>query len=436
MWAEPRQPRRARLLPERTVVNATESTALAALDPDALVRDAAALLRVPSVTGDERAALEALAELAAAHGLEPELQRYDLAALRAHPDHPGEEAPRDELWGLTVPAPGGAPGRLCLNGHVDVVGPGTAPWRHGPWAGALEDGRLYGRGAVDMKGAVVAALHAVAAVRAVADAAPTIVLQAVASEEDGGLGTFAALQRDAAFDAALIPEPTAFRVVCAQAGALTFRCLIPGRSAHAAERLAGCSAIDRYVRAHRALQALERDVNADVEHPLMGALELPYPLLVGRVRGGEWSSQVPDLVEFEGRLGVPVGADPAAARAAFERTLAEALDDGEAPADVRWTGGAYHPAETPATHPWVGAVGAALADERGRAPALAGVPWGADMRLFTAHGIPCVMAGPSGIERAHAVDEWVAVDELVSVARFMVRAILRLPSSAVTGGTT
>jgi acetylornithine deacetylase len=335
-----------------------------------------------------------------------------------------------------VTLPGGAPARLCLNGHVDVVGAGTAPWRHGPWSGTIDDGRLHGRGAVDMKAAVVAALHAVAAVRAAAESAPTVVLQAVASEEDGGLGTFAALERDAAFDAALIPEPTAFRVVCAQAGALTFRCVVRGRSAHAAERLAGCSAIDRYVTAHQALQQLERDINDGVEHPLMRELELPYPLLVGRVAGGEWSSQVPDRVEFEGRLGVPVGADPAAARAAFERALAAALDDGEGPAEVRWTGGAYHPAETPITHPWVSAVRDALADERGAVPPLAGVPWGADMRLFSARGIPCVMAGTSGIERAHAVDEWVAVDELVTVARFLVRAILRLPSSAVIGGTT
>ena len=404
------------------------------IDADALARDAAALVRVPSPTGQERPALELLAELAEALGLAADLHEHDLAALRAHPDHPGEEAPRDDLWGLTITAEGG-PRRVCLNGHVDVVGPGTAPWRHGPWAGLVEGGRLHGRGAVDMKGAVVAALHAVAAVRG-APGAPTVVLQCVASEEDGGLGTFAALERDAAFDAALIPEPTGFRVVCAQAGALTFRCVIGGRSAHAAHRLEGCSAIDRYVRVHAALQALERRVNADVAHPLMRELALPYPLLVGRVSGGEWSSQVPDRVEFEGRIGVPVGGDPAAIRAAFERTVAGALDDGEAPADVRWTGGAYHPAETSATHPWVGEVAGAIAGERGAPPALAGVPWGADMRLFAARGIPCVMAGTTGIERAHAVDEWVAVDELVTLARFLVRAILRLPSSAVTEGGT
>ena len=97
-----------------------------------------------------------------------------------------------------------------------------------------------------MKGGVVAALHALAALRRRASH-PEVVLLAVASEEDGGLGAFAALERDAAFDACLIPEPTAFEVVCAQAGALTFRVTVRGRAAHAAMRLAGRSALDRYV---------------------------------------------------------------------------------------------------------------------------------------------------------------------------------------------
>jgi acetylornithine deacetylase len=402
-----------------------EAAALAALDPGALARDAAAIVRIPSVTGDERSVLEALAAVAAARGLATDLHAHDLAALRAHPEHPGEEAERDELWGLTVTLAGGAPRRLCLNGHVDVVGPGTAPWRHGPWSGALEDGRLYGRGAVDMKCAVVAELHALAAVGAAREAAPEVVLQCVASEEDGGLGTFAELERDAAFDAALIPEPAGFDVVCAQAGALTFRCVVPGRAAHAAQRLEGCSALDRYVRVHAALQALERTINAEVAHPLMRALALPYPLVVGRVTGGDWSSQVPDRVEVQGRVGVPVGAEAAAVRAALEAAVASALDDGEAPAEVRWTGGAFLPAETDADHPWVRLVADAIADERGRPARTVGVPWGADMRLFAARGIPCVMAGTTGIERAHAVDEWVSVDELAALARVLVRVILR-----------
>ena len=107
--------------------------------------------------------------------------------------------------------------RLALDGHVDVVPPGTAQWRPGPWSGAIADGCVWGRGSVDMKGGVVAALHALAA--AGPGAPCEAVLLAVASEEDGGLGTFAALNADADFAACLIPEPTAFAVACAQAGA-------------------------------------------------------------------------------------------------------------------------------------------------------------------------------------------------------------------------
>jgi acetylornithine deacetylase len=390
------------------------------IDGDALARDAAALVRVPSVTGEERAVLERLGELAAGYGLEAELHVHDLAALRVHPGHPGEEAPRSELCGLTVTLPGERPGRICLNGHVDVVGVGGETWRDDPWSGRIEDGWLHGRGSVDMKGGVAAALHALLALRDGPEPAPIVVLQAVASEEDGGLGTFAALERDAAFDACLIPEPTGFDVVCAQAGALTFRATVRGRAAHAAMRLEGRSALDRYLAAHLALQAHERALNRDVGHPAMRALALPYPVSVGRIAGGEWSSTVPDRVEVEGRVGVPHGTSLEDARAAFEAVLA----DGEAPpVEVEWTGGQFAPGETDPDHPWVLAVAAAVRAERGGVARLAGVAYGADMRLFCTRGIPTVMVGTRGLKLAHAVDERVRVDELAAVARVIERAV-------------
>jgi acetylornithine deacetylase len=383
------------------------------IDARALAADAAALVQVPSPTGDERAALERLAELADGLGLRADLHRHDLAALRAHPDHPGEEASRDELWGLTVTAAGDRRrGRLAVCGHVDVVPAGSVPWRHAH--GTEEDGWLYGRGSVDMKGAVVAALHALAALEG---AGPEVVLVAVGSEEDGGLGAFAALERDAAFDACLIPEPTGFEVVCAQAGALTFEGIVPGVAAHAAQRLEGVSAIDRYLPVHQALAEHERALNAEVEHPLMRALELPYPLLVGRVEAGEWSSSVPDRLRFAGRAPVRVGEEPAAARAAVEAVVARACPD----ATLSWPGGQFASGQTDPAHPFAALVRGALAAELGRDVAVAGVPWGADMRLWAARGIPTVMAGTPGIERAHAVDERVRVDDLVVLARAIVR---------------
>jgi acetylornithine deacetylase len=356
------------------------------------------------------------------------VREHDLAALRAHPGYPGEEADRRELVGLEAVLPGRGDRRLCLAGHVDVVGPGSETWRHGPWSGALEDGAVHGRGALDMKAGVVAALHAAASVRAACgpDGPPCeIVLLGLSSEEDGGLGAFAALEHDSRFDACLIPEPTDFRVVCAHGGALTFRGVVAGVGAHAAFRLAGTSAIDRYLPIHRALGAFEAEMNRAVAHPLMAELALPYPLVVGRLEAGAWSSQVPDRLEFAGRVGVPVGVAPDEVRAQLAAALAVAAAPGP-PVELEWTGGQFASGSTPPDHPFARLVAAALGAELlagGPAP-LAGISYGADMRLFTERGIPCVMAGPGDARLAHAVDECVAVDDVYRTARMLVRTIV------------
>jgi acetylornithine deacetylase len=400
-----------------------EARVLAALDPAAIAADVARLVREPSVTGAERGAVEALAQIAQDRGLHARVQAHDLERLRRAPGYPGEEAPREELVGALVELHGsGAGGRLCLNGHLDVVAPGSEPWARDPFGGAIADGHVHGCGALDMKAGVVAALHAMAAVRAAAGGARAdVVLQAVASEEDGGLGTFAALEADDRFDACLIPEPTGFDVVVAQGGALTFTGVVRGRSAHAAVRLEGVSALDRYVPVHLALAEHERRVNAQVEHPLMRDLPLPYPLLVGRLATGSWSSQVPDELTFEGRLGVPVGETAAAARAAFEAVVAAAGDGQGPPVEIGWEGGQFEPAETPAGHPFVALVQAAA----GAGTRLAGVPYGSDMRQFAGRGIPAVMYGTPGLELAHAADERVRIDDVVRVAETLARVILR-----------
>ena len=397
------------------------------VDVVALARDVSRLVRVPSVTGDERAAAAELVAIARTYRLEAELVEHDLDALRAGPGYPGEEAPRAELVGAVVTLRGTDPAapRLCLNGHVDVVAPGTEPWRRDPWSGEIAGATLHGRGSADMKGGLVAALHALVALRRAGCRPPgDIVLQAVASEEDGGLGTFAALGRDDRFAACLIPEPTGLEIVCAHAGALTFTGTVRGRTAHAALRLEGVSAIDRYLPIHAALQAHERDVNALERHPLLADHPLPYPLLVGQLRAGRWSSQVPEELVFEGRLGVPVGTALADARAGLERAVAAATDDAGPAVEIAWTGGQFAPGETPLDDPWVALVRDAAAAELGAPPPLVGVSYGADMRLFCARGIPCVLLGPHGLALAHAVDERVAVADLASVARIIVRSAL------------
>lgn len=400
--------------------------ALAAVDPGALARDTSRLVRVPSVTGDERAAVEEVLALADELGLRGELVEHDLEAQRAGAGYPGEEAARTELVGATVTLAGSDPDapRVCLNGHVDVVNEGSEPWQRGPWSGAIEEGAVHGRGAVDMKGGVVAMLHALAAMQASGTRpAGDVVLQVVASEEDGGLGTYAALERDDSFAACLVPEPTDFTLVCVHAGALTFSGVVRGVAAHAAMRLEGVSAVDRYLPIHAALQAHEREINARPRHPLFAEHPLPFPVLVGQVHAGRWSSQVPDELRFEGRVGVPVGESLDEARAALERVVAAATDDAGPAVEIAWTGGQFRSAETALDDPWVAIVREAAAAELGYAPALAGSPYGADMAQFTERGISCVMFGPGGSRCAHGVDERVEIGDLELTARTIVRAL-------------
>jgi acetylornithine deacetylase len=403
------------------------NAALGRIDGRAIAHDLRRVVRVPSVTGAERAVAAEIVAIAQTLGLRSELVEFDLEAIRAAPGYPGEEAPREELVGAIVTLPGAdasAP-RLALNGHIDVVHPGAERWRREPWSGDIDGGLVHGRGALDMKGGVIAALHAMSALLATGARLPgDVVLQAVPSEEDGGLGTFAALQRDADFAAALIPEPTELRIVCAHAGALTFTGTVRGKTAHAALRREGVSAIDRYMPIHAALHAHERAINARPRHPLLADHPLPFPLLVGRLQAGRWSSQVPAELTFEGRLGVPVGQSLDDARADFERAVSKATDDHGPPVQIAWSGGQFAPGETALDDRWVALVQAQAAAQLGAPPPLIGVGYGCDMRLFCARGIPCVLFGPSGIELAHAVDERVAIADLETVARVIVRCLL------------
>jgi len=141
---------------------------------------------------------------------------------------------------------------------------------------------------------------------------------------------------------------------------------------------------------------------------------------VGRLRAGEWSSSVPDRLLFEGRAPVRVGETPAQARAGVEAAVAAVADGAVA---LHWPGGQSAPGETPADDPFAVLVREAFGAERGAPARAVGVPYGADMRLWCAHGIPCVMAGPPGIELAHAVDERVRIDDLTTVARAILRVI-------------
>jgi acetylornithine deacetylase len=395
------------------------------------------LVRIPTITGsaEESAGQHHLARRLDALGMDPDLWQLDLATLLADPEFPGLEAPRDEAWGL-VGSYGGTDGpTLVLNGHLDVVPTGDlSAWTTDPWAGEVRADRVYGRGACDMKGGLACQVMAVTALRdAGVRLRGRVQLQSVVGEEDGGVGTFATLRRGHTGDLAVVCEPTSLGIVPACAGALTFRLTVPGLSVHASVRDEGVDAVDKYLLVHQALRALEARRNKDV-HPLMAGYVIPYPLSVGTVRAGDWASSVPDLLVAEGRLGVALGEDVASARRELETCITE-LCAGDPwlathPVVVEWYGGQFAPGQLPASSPLLGLVAGAHADLHGDVPAVFGAPYGSDLRLLAAGGIPTVHYGPGDVRRAHAADESVPVAELVKVTQTLVLLIAQVCGTA------
>jgi acetylornithine deacetylase len=278
-----------------------------------------------------------------------------------------------------------------------------------------------------MKGGCASILGTVGALVASGERlAGELVVAFVPSEEDGGQGMLAAIRAGATGDAAIITEPTGLELVIAHAGAITFRLGVPGRAAHASQRREGVSALDKLGVLVRALEADEAARNAAETDPLMTAHGLPYPTIVGTVRGGDWASTVMDRVVAEGRYGVRLGQTWRDAevdlRAAIEAACA--ADDflRDHPATVELTGGRFSSARVPADHPLPAGLAAAAAAETGREPDRVGVPYGADMRLLLDEGAtPTVIYGPGDIRVAHAADEHVALDEVVTCARVLAR---------------
>ncbi|WP_232835790.1 ArgE/DapE family deacylase [Actinocorallia populi] len=392
---------------------------------DAMTGLLAELVRIPSVGGSpgEHAVQEHLAGWLRGQGLEVDRWPLDLDLLRASPGFPGMEAPRERAWGLVARLPGTGGGRsLMFNGHVDVVPPGDpGAWSDPPFSARVRDGRLYGRGACDMKGGLVAQLFALRALRE-ANLRGDVLLACVVGEEDGGVGTYGLLERGWRADACVVAEPTGLDVVPANAGALTFRLHVTGRAAHAARRETGVSAVEKFWPVFSALRSLEARRNTDVD-PLMRRWPLPYAIEVGMVRSGDWSSSVPGELVAEGRIGVALDEDPARARRALEESVAAACAAdpwlSAHPVRVQWWGGQYAAGRLPSRDAGLlHRLTRAHAAVTGRTPARWGAPFGSDLRLLTGlGGIPTVQYGPGDIERAHGPDEFVPLAEVVTAAQ-------------------
>lgn len=408
-----------------------EQRVLDAIDIDGMLAYLCELVAVRSLSGQETPAQEHVAAQMARIGLDVDVWELDFDALSQHPAYCVEV---DRAHGLgVVGTMGEGNGRsLILNGHVDVVPAGElANWHYPPWEGTIANGRVYGRGALDMKGGVCCALFAA---KAIQDAAVKLkgklMIQTVIGEEDGGVGTLASVVRGYKADGAVIMEPTELMIAPAHAGALNFRITVPGYAAHGCMREEGVSSIEKFIPLYQALMLLERERNLNVTNPLFANYELPYALCVGTIQAGNWASTVAESLTFEGRFGIAVGEEINAARRLFEKTVAQAAQADpwlrDHPPTVEWWGGQFAPASIPIDHPIVTTVSDAFQNITGTPAHLQGMTYGADMRLLVNQGgTPTLLFGPGDVRKAHQPDEYVPIKDLVTTVRTLALTALR-----------
>jgi len=326
----------------------------------------------------------------------------DRAGLEVHLDEvrPG----RPNVIALARGSGGGR--RLQLNAHLDTVSPGGMPL---PLQPRVADGRLYGRGAYDMKCGLAACMLAAAAARRLA-LRGDVMVTGVMDEEYAGLGSLDVARRYPA-DGAIVAESTELQLIVAHKGFVWLEVETQGVAAHGSLPEQGVDAIAKMGPVLTAVEQLGQELKARPPHPRLGHGSLHASL----IQGGLEPSTYPDRCRLTLERRTLPGESPAAVEAelqavldrlsradpAFKATVRSTLDRG--------------PLETSETAAIVPALSAAAGKVLGRPPELAGVPYWTDAASLWAAGIPSVIFGPTGAG-AHADEEWVDLESVRACA--------------------
>lgn len=326
-------------------------------------------------------------------------------------------------WGFTVDLLEAAPGRpnviariggghggrsLMLNGHLDTVG--VEGMTHAPWALEEREGRLYGRGATDMKAGVAAMCAAAARAAATPDAlGGEVIIAAVVDEEFASDGTRVLIEAGVTAHAAIVTEPTRLAICPAHRGFAWLDVAVHGRAAHGSRYDIGVDAVS-----HAALLLAELD---EYQRTTLGAKSRAHPLLgrasihAGVISGGTGISTYPERCD----MSLERRTLPGESGAAFAIEVHDACErvrarDPRFRADIL-PGLIREPNDVAPDH----AIVAALADAcraRDERVTIEGLSCWTDAALLSAAGIPAICYGPGDIALAHAAEEYVVLEEI------------------------
>jgi len=396
-----------------------------------IVRFLQDLIRIPSLPGEEGRGQAFIEQKLRAMGMDVDVWEPDLGELRKDPwfmNYPLLEKVgyrgRPVLVGVCKGAGGGR--SLMLQGHIDVVPVGDRPWKYGPWSGAVDGSRLYGRGSSDMKSGMAAMIMAFDCIRrAGIRLKGDVIIESVIDEELGGNGALACVQRGYRADAAIIPEPTGCHITVACEGVLWVQVKLEGRAAHPAAKHRGVCAIEKGMKVYQAIKDFEVLREQKASHPVFDKTEYPsiVPIVVGMFNAGVHRSTVADEATLVCRIGFLPGEDSGEVYRGFCGKVRETAEGDSWMRDhlpvVEMIGIPVGASEIPTDHPIVESLKRCQKWATGRDPKIDGIPTGSEQRILIERAeTPCAVFGPGNPADAHMTDECLdSIDALIEATK-------------------
>jgi len=386
---------------------------------DELIDTLAELVRIPSVVGNEGPAQEFMQRQYESLGLEMKTFEADKNKVGQHSAYVESGLPFEGRPNVIGVLKGdSAKKSMILNGHVDVVSPEPVDqWQHDPWGAEIEDNRLYGRGAVDMKAGVIANLFALKALKkAGIEPGGDVMLQSVVEEEaGGGGGTLACLMEGYTADGMIITEPFMMPVI-SHPGILYFRVKIKGLTAHAGHAHRGVNAIGKMMKVYEAMVDLDLQRAETKNFPLYHKVEgRSCHLNIGTLKAGDWVSTVAGFAEMACRISFIPGEGMAETKQTVEQVIGGVAraDDWlkDHPPEVEWFGWHTEPWYQDPADQFIKTVLPCLEAACGQKMEVSGVTAGLDNRFSSSFGFPSICFGPAG-NNYHSFDEYVELDSL------------------------
>jgi acetylornithine deacetylase/succinyl-diaminopimelate desuccinylase family protein len=410
---------------------------------DELVRLVSDIVQIPSVNPTQPGAVEE--EAIGGESRVNEFLKPVMDAIGLKTDLWEAEEGRANLVGVCKGMGGGR--SLIFNGHVDVVIPGPEElWTEaGPWSGKVADGRIYGRGATDMKAGDAAAIIAVKALlKAGYKPKGDVIIECVVGEEmmNTEAGTGATVARGYKADAAIVVEPSAppyrLGILTASPGVLIVAVTIKGKAAHTCMRdelvraggrgaQVAVSAIDKGLIIYQGLSKLEEEWGQTKSHP---AFTRPghFTLCPATFRGGTSIASIPDECVMEYVVWHAPQDSPEQVKEEVEEQITRFAQTDpwlrENPPEVEWWDFWWPPYDVPADAPICKAVATAYEAALGEPARFYGFAAVDDAVFLNQAGIPTITIGPGHLQVAHAPNEYVEIEEVVDAAKVYALAIV------------